>query len=90
MAAVLSACDAFFPGPENRVTRIDIYGDRITYRTGVYETTSALAIGLKAANDPPRLIELHDCGRLDVFEEVVDVVRQRGEYSFSVTLPEGC
>lgn len=90
LSLAVSGCDAFFPEPEERVTRIDIYGDRIAYRTRVYETTSALAIGLKAVNDPPRLVELHDCARMDVFEDVVDLIRESGEYDFTAALPEDC
>ena len=72
------------------VTRIDIYPDRLTYRTGVYQSVSALAIGLKAANDPPRLIELHDCDGTDRLGEVLDIVRANGDFEFEIVLPEDC
>jgi hypothetical protein len=72
------------------VTRIDIYDDRITYRTSTYETTSRLAVGLKAAQDPPRIIGLHDCARMDEFEAVVDVLRELRYTNFSVELPDDC
>jgi hypothetical protein len=90
LPVLATGCDVLFPDPGPRVTRIDIYADRITYRTGVYETPSALAIGLAASSDPPRLVALHDCERLDVFEQVLDAVRAETEYSFQVELPDDC
>jgi len=76
-------------GPE-RVTRIDIYSDTITYRTSRYPTPSLLAIGLKAANDPPRLVAVHDCERMEVLEAVLQVIRDHGYTSFEVELPDNC
>ena len=73
-----------------RVTRIDVYSDRISYRTSHYPTPSLLRIGLKAANDPPRLIALHDCSRMDTFEAVIDLMREEGYTQFDVDLPENC
>jgi hypothetical protein len=90
LASVLTGCDWIFPPPEVRVTRIDIYTDRIEYRTGRYPSVAALAIGLKAARDEPRIVELHDCGRRGELEAVVDILRERGQASFSIVLPEDC
>ena len=73
-----------------RVTAIDIYADRITYRNNVYSTPSLLSNGLKAVHDPPRLVELHLCSRMSVFEDVLEVVRQQGYSEFEVKLPAGC
>jgi hypothetical protein len=73
-----------------RVTRIDIYPDRITYRTNHYPTPSLLRIGLKAANDPPELIALHDCTRMDDFEAVIDLMREQGYTDFDIDLPDDC
>lgn len=72
------------------VTRIDVYADRITYRTSSYETISRFAIGLKAAQEPPRIIGLHDCASMDEFEAVIDVLREQGFTSFAVELPDDC
>ena len=72
------------------VTRVDIYTDRVTYRTGVYATTTALAIGLKAANDPPEVVELHDCTGRDQLEAVLDLLREQGTYRFDIVLPDHC
>jgi hypothetical protein len=90
LLATLSACDSILPPPEERVTRVDIYSDYIEYRLSRYTTPSALAIGLAANRDEPRIIELHDCERRPVLEGVLDVVRQRGNYNFSVILPDDC
>ena len=72
------------------VTRVDVYADRITYRNRVYETPTLLAIGLKAASDPPRLIALHDCDSLEQLQWVIDVVRAEGQYEFEMLLPQNC
>lgn len=88
--ACLAGCDLLFPPPEPRVTKIDIYGDHFEYRTRRYETPSALAIGLQAGRQEPEVIELHDCARRDALEDVIDVVRARGHYAFSVVVPEDC
>lgn len=88
--AVYRMVDMFERARPERVTRIDIYADRITYRTGSYQTPSRLAIGLKAAQDPPRQVGLHDCARMDDFAAVVDVLREQGYANFSVELPDNC
>jgi hypothetical protein len=49
-----------------------------------------LAIGLKAANDPPRKIVLHDCRRQPEFEAVLDIVREQGYKEFEIDLPDAC
>lgn len=72
------------------VTRVDIYPDRITYRNGTYATPSTLSIGLKANNDPPRLIEVHGCDALPRLGAVLDVVRDEGAADFEIVLPQGC
>jgi hypothetical protein len=72
----------------NRVTRVDIYADRITYRNNMYATTSLLANGLKAIKDPPRKVELHVCARMDEFADVLDVLRTEGYREFEVELPD--
>jgi hypothetical protein len=77
-------------GLASRVTSIDIYADRITYRTSRYPTPSLLAIGLKAANDPPQKIVLHDCEREQDFEAVIDIVREQGYRNFEIELPDAC
>jgi len=73
-----------------RVTRIDVYADRITYRTSQYSTPSLLGIGIKAVNDPPKMVALHDCARIDVFEDVIDEIRDQGYTDFSVQMPDNC
>jgi hypothetical protein len=72
----------------NRVTRIDIYADRITYRNNLYATTSLLANGLEAVKDPPQKVELHVCSRMSDFEAVLDVVRKQGYSEFEIELPD--
>lgn len=88
--AVYRVADLYDQGAEQRLTRIDIWTDRITYRTSQYATPSLLAIGLKAAGDPPRVLALHDCRRMDEFVVVVDIVREQGYSRFDIELPEDC
>lgn len=73
-----------------RVTRIDIFADRITYRTSHYSSPSLLGIGLKAANDPPKMVALHDCARMDDLEAVLDELRLQGYTEFGIEMPDGC
>jgi hypothetical protein len=88
--AVLRLHSVYEDGLAARVTSIDIFSDRITYRTSHYPTPSLLAIGLKAANDPPRKIVLHDCRRQREFEAVLDIVREQGYKEFEIDLPDAC
>jgi hypothetical protein len=87
---VLRLHDVYLDALAQRVTRVDIYSDHISYRTNHYPTPSLLRIGLKAAHDPPKLIALHDCSRMDDFEAVIDVMREEGYKEFDIELPEGC
>lgn len=73
-----------------RVVRIDIHPDRITYRTGSYATASLLAIGIKAAGEPPEIVALHSCERMADLEAVVDLLREQDYMSFAVELPTDC
>ena len=73
-----------------RVTRIDVYADRITYRTNTYETTSQLAVGLKAAGDPPHKLAIHDCGRMDDLAVILNLLRQQGMSNVDIELPDDC
>lgn len=74
----------------DRVTRIDIFDDQITYRTNSYPTVSMLAVGLKAAKDPPRVLGLHDCSRMEDFRAIIDLLRDEGFGNFEIELPENC
>jgi hypothetical protein len=74
----------------SQVTSIDVYSDRISYRTNQYPTVSRLRIGLLASNDPPRKVALHDCARLTEFEAVLDLVREQGYTEFEIDLPDSC
>jgi hypothetical protein len=73
-----------------RVTRIDVYADRITYRAHTYETTSQLAVGLKAAGDPPQKLAVHDCARMDELAVILDLLRRQGMSNVDVELPDDC
>lgn len=88
--AVLRMHSVYERGLPEPVAGIDIYDDRITYRTGVYTTLSQLQIGLKATIDRPERVKLHDCARIDDFEVVVDMLRAHGQTQFEVELPRGC
>ena len=88
--AVYRIAGIYDEGTEQRLTRIDVFADRIVYRTSEYQTPSMLAIGLKAVPDRPRVLALHDCRRMDDFEAVVDIVRAQGYTSFDIELPDDC
>ena len=88
--AVLQIHSVYEEGLAARVTRIDIYSDRITYRTSHYETPSMLGIGLQAVKDPPQKVALHDCSRMEDFEAVIDLVRDQGYTAFEIELTDTC
>ncbi len=87
---VYRVVDIYQQAQPERVTRIDIHADRITYRTNRYPSPSLLEIGLKAANDPPRIVGLHACSRMDDLESVIDMLRELGYTRFEVELPDDC
>jgi hypothetical protein len=80
----------YMEGLPQRITRVDIESERILYRNGTYQTPTQLAIGLKAAQDPPRKLVLHDCRRIDVFEQVIDILRSQEIKRFEIEMPAGC
>jgi len=88
--AVFRLQAVYLEGLPERVTRVDIYADRIAYRTGSYQTQTQFAIGLKAAQDPPRKIALHDCSRMAILEGVIDILREQDMSSFEIELPDDC
>lgn len=91
MAFMMIRWESFYTSAQPPiVTRVDVYADHMTYRAGVYPTVTALGIGLKAANDPPEVVELHDCGRRDDLEAVLDLLREQGSFSFDIILPDHC
>ena len=87
---VLRLHSVYEQGLAGRVTRVDVYAGQITYRTNRYPTPSLLRIGLKAAQDPPRKVALHDCSRMSDFEAVIDVIREQGYTEFEIELPDAC
>ena len=90
MYAVFRMQFVYEAGMPERVTRVDIFADRITYRTSHYSTPRLLEIGIKAANDPPKKLALHDCARMDEFEQVLDSLRELGYASLEIELPDNC
>lgn len=88
--AVLRLQSVYVEGIPERVTRVDVYADHITYRTGTYYSATQLAIGLKAAQDPPQVLALHDCGQNEALESVIEVLREQGLTNFEIELPEDC
>jgi len=88
--AVLRVAALYEDGIAIGVTRIDIYADRITYRTGSYATPTLLEIGLRAANDPPQVLALHDCARQKDFESVVGVLRRLDYLNIEIQMPDDC
>jgi hypothetical protein len=89
LLALLASCDTLFPPRDTRV-RLDVYADRFVYRDKTYRSASALAIGLKAARQPPEAIEVHDCAALEQLQQVLGVVRAEGRLQAEVILPEQC
>lgn len=87
---VLRLHSVYEEGLAARVVSIDVYADRINYRTSRYPTVSRLRIGLLASNDPPQKIVLHDCSRMSEFEAVIDLVREQGHTQFEIELPDAC
>ena len=88
--AVVRMVAVYQEGVPERITRIDIYADRISYRTSNYATPSLLSVGLQAAQDPPKKLALHDCSRMDDFEAVVGVLREQGYINIDIELPDDC
>lgn len=88
--AIFRMDDLYQQATPERITRVDIYDKEIAYRTSTYASASLLRIGLQAAQDPPKMVGLHDCSRTETFEEVVDVLRELGYGSFEVEWPEDC
>jgi hypothetical protein len=88
--AVYRMVDLYEAAMPERVTRVDIYAEHITYRTSEYPSTSLFAVGLKAAHDPPKYLGLHDCTRMDTLGTVVEILRAEGYTSFEIELPDGC
>jgi hypothetical protein len=88
--AVFRLQSVYLEGLPPRVTRVDIETARIAYRTGQYQTATQFAIALKAAQDPPRIVILHDCRRIDVLEQIIDVLRDQEIKRFEIEMPEGC
>lgn len=88
--AIFRMDDMYREAAPERITRVDIYSDRIAYRTGTYASPSLLRIGLRAAQDPPKALGLHDCSRTEDLEEVISILRELGYGSFEVELPDDC
>lgn len=81
----------YMEGQPPILTRLDIYEYGVTYRTGIYTTMTALAVGLEAApRDPPQIVELHYCDGTDKLEEVLELLRSRETFRFGIVLPEDC
>ena len=72
------------------ITRVDIYADRITYRTNYYSTARLFGYGLQAAKVPPDVVALRDCQSHAEFEAVLDVIRAQGYSDFAIELPDDC
>lgn len=85
---VLRLHSVYEDGLAARVTSIDIYSEQIQYRTNQYPTVSRLRIGLLASNDPPEVLVLHDCSRMDEFEAVLEMVREEGYTEIDIDLSE--
>jgi len=88
--AVYRLQSVYQEGLPERVTRIDISSDRIDYRVSSYKTPTQVAIALKAAQDPPRLVAVHECGLNETLEAVLGILREQGYTSFEIQLPDNC
>lgn len=87
---VLRLQSVYEAGLNTGITRVDIYSDRIDYRTNHYPTARLFGIGLQAAKVPPDMITLHDCLRMAEFEAVLDQVRDQGYSGYDISLPDDC
>lgn len=72
------------------LTRVDIYEDRLEYRSGIYASASTLAIALKANNLLPQVVAVRDCAAVSRLPEVLEVVRLAGAADFQIELPQDC
>jgi hypothetical protein len=88
--AVYRLQSVYMEGLPPRVTRVDIEAERILYRTGSYKTPTQFAIALKAAQDPPRMLVLHDCRRIDVLGQIIEILRSQSIKRFEVEMAESC
>ncbi|MGW8369255.1 MAG: hypothetical protein ACWGPN_11330 [Gammaproteobacteria bacterium] len=88
--AILRLQSVYEGGLPERANSIDIYAERITYRTRSYDTPSSLSIGLRASTDKPDKVVLHDCSRMNDLETVIDLLRAQNQTSFDIELPDGC
>lgn len=89
LLVLLASCDTLFPPRDTRV-RLDVYADRFVYRDKTYRSVTALAVGLKAARQPPEAIEVHDCEALEQLQPVLGAVRAQGPLQAEIVLPEQC
>jgi len=87
---LLAACDLIFPGLGDKLPRVDVYADHFEFRFGRYETTSALAIAIAAAQEEPGTIRLRDCSARDELAAVIEMIRSRGNYQVGIVIPDQC
>jgi hypothetical protein len=90
LTAVLAACDAFFPPPEQHYRGIDVYEDRYEFRFSTYTSIRRLEIALEATTDELEVVNVRECVDNERLEEVLDLLRRLGRASVAITLPENC
>jgi len=90
MLTVATGCDLMFPPPREGAPQIEVYADRYEFRLGRYPTTRSLAIALEASPETPLAVVLRDCDAVGRLEQVIDLLRTRGHYDLSITLPDDC
>ena len=86
----LTACDYYFPPPEQRYRAIDVYEDRYGYRFNTYTNARRLSIAIQATTDDVEELHVRDCVSNERLTEVLDVLRVQGQSNVSVTLPDDC
>lgn len=89
-AWLLSACDYFFPPPEERYKAIDVYEDRYEYRFSSYTSLRRLAIALEASTDELREVNVRECVDEAHLIELLDLLRAHGQVNVAVSLPDNC
>ncbi len=85
-----TACDYFFPPPEQRYRAVDVYEDRYEYRFNTYTSARRLAIAIQATTDDVEVLNVQDCVSEDRLTEVLDVLRNQGQANVAVTMPDDC
>lgn len=82
--------DVYHESLAQQPVRVDIYEKYIAYRNNHFTTPGHLGIGIKATQEPPEAIIVHDCNGMKMLADVLTVLREQGITTVDVELPENC